>query len=137
MSFFPWLRACLLILLLILVLKFFFRPLSNIRLPINSTFSTPIHLHNPHFTTLRILEIFSSDCNIQLEFPTEFLIKSNNSIKSVKLVLIFLETWGSTEDSDLMPDVTWLRQSDTRHFPLSCQTTSLHERGVCFTGVHV
>ncbi|CAK5101178.1 unnamed protein product [Meloidogyne enterolobii] len=84
MSFFPWLRACLLILLLILVLKFiFFRPLSNIRLPINSTFSTPIQLHNPHFTTLRILEIFSSDCNIQLEFPTEFLIKSNNSIKSV------------------------------------------------------
>nr|CAD2155115.1 unnamed protein product [Meloidogyne enterolobii] len=59
------------------------KPLSNIRLPINSTFSTPIQLHNPHFTTLRILEIFSSDCNIQLEFPTEFLIKSNNSIKSI------------------------------------------------------
>nr|CAD2176197.1 unnamed protein product [Meloidogyne enterolobii] len=61
------------------------KTLSNIRLPINSTFSTSIQLHNPHFSTLRILEIFSSDCNIQLEFPTEFLIKSNNSIKSILL----------------------------------------------------
>uniref|UniRef100_A0A1I8BQ39 TMEM131_like domain-containing protein n=1 Tax=Meloidogyne hapla TaxID=6305 RepID=A0A1I8BQ39_MELHA len=62
------------------------KPLSNIRLPINSTFSTPIQLHNPHFTTLRLLEIFSSDCNIQLEFPTENLIKSkNNSLNSVTL----------------------------------------------------
>uniref|UniRef100_A0A915M8C1 Transmembrane protein 131-like conserved domain-containing protein n=1 Tax=Meloidogyne javanica TaxID=6303 RepID=A0A915M8C1_MELJA len=64
------------------------KPLSNIRLPINSTFSTSIQLHNPHFTTLRILEIFSSDCNIQLEFPTEFLIKSNNSIKLILMSFV-------------------------------------------------
>ncbi|XP_023015828.2 transmembrane protein 131 isoform X1 [Leptinotarsa decemlineata] len=46
------------------------RPIVGIKLPINSTFSPFIYIHNPHSEPIQIIEIFSSGGSFHLELPT-------------------------------------------------------------------
>ena len=49
------------------------------RIPLNTSFTSLIHLHNPHNATLQILEIYSSDDDLHLEIPTYPLHLDSNS----------------------------------------------------------
>lgn len=46
------------------------RPLVDIRLPLNASFSPLIYMHNPHETTIQITEVYSSGGEFHLELPT-------------------------------------------------------------------
>ncbi|XP_052793068.1 transmembrane protein 131-like isoform X2 [Mya arenaria] len=46
------------------------RPYLGARVPVNSSFAPLINMHNPHSTTLQVLEIFSSEGDLHLELPT-------------------------------------------------------------------
>jgi hypothetical protein len=49
------------------------KPILNARIPVNSSYTTVINLYNPHNTSLQILEIFTSDDDLHIEFPTMLL----------------------------------------------------------------
>lgn len=38
-------------------------------MPVNGTLVSPVQLHNPHSTTLRITEVYTSDSDLHLELP--------------------------------------------------------------------
>ncbi|XP_064610189.1 transmembrane protein 131-like isoform X2 [Liolophura sinensis] len=46
------------------------RPYLGAKVPVNSSFSPLIHMHNPHSSTLQVLEMYSSDGDLHLELPT-------------------------------------------------------------------
>ncbi|KAK6172925.1 hypothetical protein SNE40_016488 [Patella caerulea] len=46
------------------------RPYLGARVPVNSTFSPLIQMHNPHSTKLQVLEMFSSEGDLHLELPS-------------------------------------------------------------------
>lgn len=46
------------------------RPLVGARLPLNSSFSPLIHMHNPHSWPLQVTEMYSSGGDLHLELPT-------------------------------------------------------------------
>ncbi|XP_052281424.1 LOW QUALITY PROTEIN: transmembrane protein 131-like [Dreissena polymorpha] len=46
------------------------RPYLGARVPVNRSFAPLINMHNPHSTTLQVLEIFSSEGDLHLELPT-------------------------------------------------------------------
>ena len=45
------------------------RPLVGVKLPINSSFSPLIRLHNPHPEPIQVLEMYSSGGDLHLELP--------------------------------------------------------------------
>ncbi|MCP9259030.1 hypothetical protein DINM_002011 [Dirofilaria immitis] len=45
------------------------RPLVGAKLPVNGTLISPVQVHNPHSTTLRVTEIYTSDGDLHLELP--------------------------------------------------------------------
>nr|CRZ22666.1 Bm2436 [Brugia malayi] len=45
------------------------RPLVGVKIPVNGTLISPVQLHNPHPTRLRVTEIYSSDGDLHLELP--------------------------------------------------------------------
>ncbi|VDK54520.1 unnamed protein product [Gongylonema pulchrum] len=45
------------------------RPLVGGKLPVNGTLISPVQLHNPHPTTLRVTEIYTSGGDLHLELP--------------------------------------------------------------------
>jgi len=45
------------------------QPLLGVRLPVNSSYSPVIHLHNPHQSTIQVLEMYSSGGDLHLELP--------------------------------------------------------------------
>ena len=49
------------------------KPILNARIPVNSSYTTVINLYNPHNTSLQLLEIFTSDDDLHIEFPTMLL----------------------------------------------------------------
>ncbi|XP_060574251.1 transmembrane protein 131-like isoform X2 [Ruditapes philippinarum] len=46
------------------------RPYLGARVPVNSSFSPLINMHNPHSTPLQVLEMFASEGDLHLELPT-------------------------------------------------------------------
>ena len=46
------------------------KPLIGARVPVNSSFSPVIKMHNPFSRSLRVVEMFSSGGNLHLELPT-------------------------------------------------------------------
>lgn len=46
------------------------RPYLGARVPVNTSFSPLINMHNPHSSTLQVLEMFSSEGDLHLELPT-------------------------------------------------------------------
>ena len=55
------------------------QPLVGVKLPINSSFSPLIRLHNPHSEPIQVLEMYSSGGDLHLELPdgkTEGMILS-------------------------------------------------------------
>lgn len=46
------------------------KPLIGARIPVNSSFSPIINMHNPFSKSLRVVEMFSSGGNLHLELPT-------------------------------------------------------------------
>ncbi|KAL4230243.1 hypothetical protein ACF0H5_010629 [Mactra antiquata] len=46
------------------------RPYLGARVPVNSSFSPLINMHNPHSTALQVLEMFASEGDLHLELPT-------------------------------------------------------------------
>lgn len=45
------------------------KPILNARIPINSTFTTLIKLHNPTNRSLQVTEVYTSDDDLHLELP--------------------------------------------------------------------
>ncbi|XP_054721293.1 transmembrane protein 131-like [Uloborus diversus] len=45
------------------------RPFVGVRMPLNSSFSPIIYMHNPHSSTLQLTEIYSSGGDLHLELP--------------------------------------------------------------------
>ncbi|EJD75483.1 transmembrane protein [Loa loa] len=45
------------------------RPLVGAKIPVNGTLVSPVQLHNPHPTTLRVTEVYTSDVDLHLELP--------------------------------------------------------------------
>ncbi|VDK82735.1 unnamed protein product [Litomosoides sigmodontis] len=45
------------------------RPLVGVKMPVNGTLVSPVQLHNPHPTTLRVTEVYTSDSDLHLELP--------------------------------------------------------------------
>ncbi|VBB31847.1 unnamed protein product [Acanthocheilonema viteae] len=45
------------------------RPLVGAKIPVNGTLVSPVQLHNPHPTTLRVTEVYTSDGDLHLELP--------------------------------------------------------------------
>ncbi|CAG9531321.1 unnamed protein product [Cercopithifilaria johnstoni] len=45
------------------------RPLVGAKIPVNGTLISPVQLHNPHPTTLRVTEVYTSDGDLHLELP--------------------------------------------------------------------
>ena len=45
------------------------QPLVGVKLPINSSFSPLIRLHNPHSEPIRVLEMYLSGGELHLELP--------------------------------------------------------------------
>lgn len=43
------------------------RPVLDVKIPLNATFSAPIFIHNPHEREMQVVEIFTTDCNVRLE----------------------------------------------------------------------
>jgi len=58
------------------------KPILNVRIPLNTSFTSLISLHNPHNTTLQILEIYSSDDDLHLEIPAYPFYSNTNSDRS-------------------------------------------------------
>ncbi|KAK3100282.1 hypothetical protein FSP39_017460 [Pinctada imbricata] len=46
------------------------RPYLGAKVPLNSSFSSLIQIHNPHGSTLQVIEMFSSEGDLHLELPT-------------------------------------------------------------------
>ena len=46
------------------------RPFIGAKVPINSSFSPLIHMHNPHSSVLQVVEMYSSGGDLHLELPT-------------------------------------------------------------------
>ncbi|KAK2170432.1 hypothetical protein LSH36_3g30072 [Paralvinella palmiformis] len=46
------------------------RPILGAKVPVNSSFSPLIHMHNPHSSTLQVQEIFTTGGDLHLELPT-------------------------------------------------------------------
>ncbi|KAJ9592481.1 hypothetical protein L9F63_015897, partial [Diploptera punctata] len=46
------------------------RPLVGVRVPLNSTYSPLIYMHNPHSTPMQIVEVYSSGGEFHLELPS-------------------------------------------------------------------
>ncbi|XP_013418594.1 transmembrane protein 131-like isoform X2 [Lingula anatina] len=46
------------------------RPFLGARVPLNSSFSPLIHMHNPHSTALQVVEMYASGGDLHLELPT-------------------------------------------------------------------
>ncbi|XP_069697669.1 transmembrane protein 131 isoform X2 [Periplaneta americana] len=46
------------------------RPLVGVRVPLNSTYSPLIYMHNPHTTPMQIVEVYSSGGEFHLELPS-------------------------------------------------------------------
>ncbi|XP_066999356.2 transmembrane protein 131 [Anabrus simplex] len=46
------------------------RPLVGVRIPLNSTYSPLIFMHNPHATPMQIVEVYSSGGEFHLELPS-------------------------------------------------------------------
>ena len=49
------------------------RPILNARIPLNSSFTSLIQLHNPNNFSLQVLEIYTSDDDLHLELPAAHL----------------------------------------------------------------
>lgn len=49
------------------------KPIINARIPINSSFTHLIQLHNPNNYSLQVLEIYTSDDDLHLELPDNLL----------------------------------------------------------------
>ena len=45
------------------------KPILNARIPVNSSFTSLIQLHNPYNVPLQVLEIYTSDDDLHLELP--------------------------------------------------------------------
>uniref|UniRef100_A0A915Q3R3 Transmembrane protein 131-like N-terminal domain-containing protein n=1 Tax=Setaria digitata TaxID=48799 RepID=A0A915Q3R3_9BILA len=45
------------------------RPVVGAKIPVNGTLVSPVQLHNPHPTALRVTEIYTSDGDLHLELP--------------------------------------------------------------------
>lgn len=45
------------------------RPFVGARVPLNGTFVSAVQLHNPHASTLRITEMYTSGGDLHLELP--------------------------------------------------------------------
>ena len=49
--------------------SFRLKPILNARIPLNSSFTSLIRLHNPYNFSLQVLEIYTSDDDLHLELP--------------------------------------------------------------------
>lgn len=49
------------------------KPILNARIPLNSSFSSNLVLHNPHNVSIQVVEIYSSDDDLHIELPNIFL----------------------------------------------------------------
>lgn len=45
------------------------KPVLNARILLNTSFTSHLHLHNPHNYSLQVVEIFTSDDDLHLEMP--------------------------------------------------------------------
>ena len=46
------------------------KPLTGVKLPLNSSYSPVIEIHNPHPSTIQVLEMYSSGGDLHLELPS-------------------------------------------------------------------
>ena len=46
------------------------KPLVGVKLPLNSSYSPEIEIHNPHPSTIQVLEMYSSGGDLHLELPS-------------------------------------------------------------------
>lgn len=104
------------------------RPFVGVRMPLNSSFSPIIHMHNPHSSTLQLTEMYSSGGDLHLELPsgeseaskkiweippyeTKPIVKANfiARIEKNHTAFIRIRTNGSSNDYLILPvevDVT-------------------------------
>ena len=59
------------------------KPILNVRILSNTSFTSQINLHNPHNTSMQIMEIYSSDDDLHIELNENYL-KNNDSNKKVQ-----------------------------------------------------
>lgn len=57
------------------------KPILNARIPVNTSFTSLINFHNPHNSTMEVLEIYTSDDDMHIEMP-DHLENSLNSDKT-------------------------------------------------------
>lgn len=65
------------------------RPILNARIPLNSSYTSLIKLHNPHSFPLQIVEIYTSDDDLHVEIPSymDSLLRFGNGIGDSSSIL--------------------------------------------------
>lgn len=61
--------------------KYGLKPINNVHIPINTSYTSMLRLHNPTRYPLQILEIYSSDDDLHLNIPSSDNTNSHHSEK--------------------------------------------------------
>ena len=57
--------------------KYNLKPILNVHIPINTSFTSLIKLHNPHNSTLQVVEMYTSDDDLHIELPDSNRLDDN------------------------------------------------------------
>ena len=92
------------------------KPILNARIPLNSSFSSQIVLHNPHNVSLQVMEIYTSDDDLHVEIsghltdPKRFQSTASQKIKT-NAIKNGEQNLSSTNDNSKSNINLWVRIS--------------------------